>query len=140
MLAYYPLEHLCWANAVAPKLFSINAELCSRVSCVFWTLWIVTDLFCVWRRFRELRRLEDKLRKDGSLTPSMQAAILRSRKALQFHTLRLLLFLPNAIHWTLPSGHRWGMPGTAVQVLGLAEGLVGTYTLAQGFSVANPAA
>lgn len=36
MLAYYPLEHAVWANSIAPKLFALNADVFSRISCVFW--------------------------------------------------------------------------------------------------------
>jgi hypothetical protein len=61
------------------------------------TLWLLTDLWCVTRRRRELRNLN-------------------------YHVLRLLLFIPNAIHWTLPSGHRLALPRMAVEIFGFAEG------------------
>lgn len=86
------------------------------------TLWLLTDLWCVTRRRRELRNLKEKLRKDGELTEKRERSIRQCNTALNYHVLRLLLFIPNAIHWTLPSGHRLALPRMAVEIFGFAEG------------------
>ena len=81
-----------------------------------------------------------------------QAKIERSRRSLIRYTLRLLLYLPNAVHWTLdeksrstyftsPSrliSCRFALADWMVNALGLAEAVLGTYTYANGDYISHP--
>jgi len=138
MLGYYPLEHAVWAGTIAPKLFPLDVATLSRLSCVFWVLWIVIDIYATHRRWQELKRMETKLKMNGSLTANNKAKIERSRRSLIRYTLRLVLYLPNAIHWTLDEKSKFALADWMVNALGLAEAVLGTYTYVNGDSISRP--
>mmetsp|Transcript_36580 Transcript_36580/g.57142 ORF Transcript_36580/g.57142 Transcript_36580/m.57142 type:complete len:228 (+) Transcript_36580:82-765(+) len=139
MVGYYPLEHAVWAGIVAPNYFKFNVNRLVQVSCLFWSTWLLIDFFATYRRFKELDRMEEQLRKDGELDSRNRAILHKSRLALKLHLARVAMFLPNALHWCLPSNHRYSLPLWLVDVFGLGEGLVGTYTFASGLSISRPA-
>ena len=101
-------------------------------------LWLLIDFYATAKRFDELRAIERRLAKEGRLTAQARAVLAHKRVNLRLYLLRLFLWFPNAVHWCLPSGHPRALPTWLVQLLGLAEGLVGTYTLAAGRGIGCP--
>ncbi|KAG9399120.1 hypothetical protein AC1031_012078 [Aphanomyces cochlioides] len=59
MLLYYPLEHLSFVGWVAPKWFpSIDANKCSRQSCIAWGTYVALDLYVNHKRLEILAAQE----------------------------------------------------------------------------------
>mmetsp|Transcript_70311 Transcript_70311/g.103014 ORF Transcript_70311/g.103014 Transcript_70311/m.103014 type:complete len:275 (-) Transcript_70311:42-866(-) len=139
MIAYYPMEHLAWTATLAPKLFPrLDVKKLSRVSCYFWVFWLLLDILATSLRFRELAMIEKHLTRGGLLSSAHQIALKRSRESLRRYIARILLYLPNALHWTLVDASRWRLPGTVVNILGLSEGLVGSYAFINQDSTSRP--
>ena len=139
MTAYYPMEHLAWLATLAPKLFKrLDVDRLWRMSCYFWVLWLLLDIVATCLRLRELDALERHLARHGLLTSRSKATLERSRTSLCRHSTRILLYLPNAVHWTLVPNSPCCLPPWLVNGLGLAEALVGSYAYAKGDSTSRP--
>ena len=139
MTAYYPMEHLAWLATLAPKLFKrLDVDRLWRMSCYFWVLWLLLDIVGTCLRLRELDALERHLARHGLLTSRSKATLERSRTSLCRHSARIMLYFPNAVHWTLVPNSPCCLPPWLVNGLGLAEALVGSYAYAKGDSISRP--
>ena len=61
MMAYYPLDHCAYLGWQVPELMIyVNANFCSALSCCFWTVYIIGDIFISCLKWNELNdRLGD---------------------------------------------------------------------------------
>ncbi len=89
-----------------------------QISCIFWVFWILIDIYATFLRFRELDRMEAELPRNpaggeaAAAAARDRAAIAAKRQNLWLYMVRLLFWLPNAVHWSLPPGTR-PAPGSA---------------------------
>ena len=81
-----------------------------QISCIFWVLWILIDIYATVLRLRELARMEAALPRApaggeaAAAAARDRAAISAKRLNLWLYMARLAFWLPNAVHWSLPPG------------------------------------
>lgn len=128
---YHPFEDVAWAGSMAPKLIDVSQDWWWARSDWAWLAYCILDMYMNVLKGRELRKLEAgvqrKLRDCGeseiaSLRRHLSALAARRRR-LALQQLRMVFYLPNAVHWAFikPPLHQG-----IVAVLGLSEAVVGT--------------
>ncbi|CAM9681964.1 unnamed protein product [Discosporangium mesarthrocarpum] len=127
---YHVFEHVAWAATVAPEFVRLDADAWWARSDWGWLAFCLIDVYLNVLKARELRKREEGLRiklRDCSETEAPEILhkleqIANQKRSLALQNLRMLFYLPNAIHWAY---HKPPMPNSFVALMGLAEALVG---------------
>jgi hypothetical protein len=56
MIFYYPLDHLAYAGWQMPQLVRVNANKVSQISCLFWSIYTVSDFWISCLKWQELKK------------------------------------------------------------------------------------
>jgi hypothetical protein len=56
MIFYYPLDHLAYAGWQMPQLVRVNANKVSQISCLFWSVYTISDFWISCLKWQELKR------------------------------------------------------------------------------------
>ena len=56
MIFYYPLDHLAYAGWQMPKLVRVNSNKVSQISCLFWSIYTISDLWVSCLKWEELKK------------------------------------------------------------------------------------
>jgi hypothetical protein len=56
MIFYYPLDHLAYAGWQMPQLVRVNANKISQISCLFWSIYTISDFWISCLKWQELKR------------------------------------------------------------------------------------
>lgn len=55
MIFYYPLDHLAYAGWQMPQLVRVNANKVSQISCLFWSVYTISDFWVSCLKWKELK-------------------------------------------------------------------------------------
>lgn len=142
------------------------ADEMSRLSCFGWASWCVFDIWSCVVKLEELGEMEREVEKKwgksrptsrpgrGSRLPKSGRShraddarhaealrrISKSRRGLYYNIVRSVLFLLPDIQWCAKPGTRLAtfFPNWAVQGMGLAEAVIGYYTMWMGLGCSRP--
>ncbi|CAM9352515.1 unnamed protein product [Ectocarpus sp. 6 AP-2014] len=127
---YHPMEEVALAGGIAPKLFPVDQAWWWARSDWAWLAFCIIDMYMNVLKGRELRRREEGVRRKlrdcaESETAGLRQAlsqIAASKRQVALQQLRMVFYLPNAVHWAFikPPVHP-----LVVAALGLGEAAVG---------------
>jgi hypothetical protein len=99
MLAYYPLEHVCFL--AAQKIITLKAQRLNRIaiwSCRFWAAYVILQ-FVHLKEDNRILRLREKSLKGAENVAEQREDISRRKRALWNEFLVNVGYLPLTIHW-----------------------------------------
>ena len=56
MIFYYPLDHLAYAGWQMPQLVRVNSNKLSQISCLFWSIYTISDFWVSCLKWEELKK------------------------------------------------------------------------------------
>ncbi|KAL3783505.1 hypothetical protein ACHAW5_006986 [Stephanodiscus triporus] len=115
MIFYYPLDHLAYAGWQMPQLVRVNANKVSQISCLFWSVYTISDFWVSCLKWKELKEklgsLESILtgkkkndhKEDVAALVKEEANLLNKIRHIKLQLVRCLLFVLPCINWSLPN-------------------------------------
>jgi len=137
MIGYYYYEIASWLAWKAPKLFGhLDGDLMMRKSCMCWAVWCAVELYSIIRKHSELQRIADSR---AANSDSSKQKVKASRRGLYITFVRYLIFLVQAVGWSLKPSHPLYLSPRTQNMLGLAEALIGYWQSWNGKWASYPA-
>ena len=151
LLQYYVYENMAYLGWTAPgwigkwlKRHWYDADEMGRLSCFGWAAWCAFDAWSSVLKLRELNGIEEVVVYNRKYSKNDREEALvrisRCRKGLHLNIVRSLLFLFPTLQWCAKPGTLMSkiFPEWAVQGMGLAEALIGYYTMWEGLGCSRP--
>lgn len=116
MIFYYPLDHLAYAGWQMPQLVRVNSNKLSQISCLFWSIYTISDFWVSCLKWEELKKklgsLEsilagEKKNDDKEAVADavkLKVNLINKIRHTKLQLVRCLLFVLPCVNWSLP---RW---------------------------------
>lgn len=116
MIFYYPLDHLAYAGWQMPQLVRVNSNKLSQISCLFWSIYTISDFWVSCLKWEELKKKlgslesilagEKKNDDKEAVTDAVKQKVnlINKIRHTKLQLVRCLLFVLPCINWSLP---RW---------------------------------
>lgn len=112
MIFYYPLDHLAYAGWQMPQLVRVNSNKLSQISCLFWSIYTISDFWVSCLKWEELKKklgsLESIKKNDDKEAVAdavkLKVNLINKIRHTKLQLVRCLLFVLPCVNWSLP---RW---------------------------------